>query len=122
MANLKEKAQALLISAAAIDINNGTKQSIYVVPTGKSCVITDIVVRNLSGAAASNAISFGFNAGASDVIANATYASFTGSTVYTKINSMAGATTGTSSQIFGVIANTPDTAATATIDVFGYIF
>lgn len=53
MANLKEKSVALLISAPTIDINNAAKQSIYVCPTGKSCVITEIIVRNLSGACAS---------------------------------------------------------------------
>lgn len=122
MANLKEKSESLLASTATVDINNAAKQTIYTVPTGKSCVITNIVVRNLSGAAASNSISFGFNTNANDVIANATYASFTGSTVYTKISCMAGATRGTSGQIFGVITNTLNTAATATVDVFGYLF
>lgn len=122
MANLKEKSDSLLVSASAIDINNAAKQAVYTVPTGKSCVITNVVVRNLSGACTSNSISFGFNTAANDVIANATYASFTSSTVYTKIGAMAGATRGTSTQVFGVITNTLNTAATATIDVFGYLF
>ena len=122
MAALKEKSVSLLVTAAAVDINNAAKQLAYTCPSGKSCVITEIVVRNLSEAAASNSISFGWNTNANDVIANATYASFTGSTVYTRINPMAGATRGTSAQIFGVIANTPSSAATATIDVFGYLY
>lgn len=122
MASLKEKSVSLLASTASVDINNAAKQSIYVCPSGKSCIITEIVVRNLSGAAASNSISFGWNTNANDIIADATYASFTGSTVYTKINAMAGAIRGTSAQIFGVIANTPNSAATATIDVFGYLY
>lgn len=122
MAALKEKSDSLLTSTASVDINNGTKQTILICPTGKSCVITAIVVRNLSGACASNSISFGWDAGAADVIANATYASFTGSTVYTRIASKAGSALGTSTGIFGVKANTPNTAATATIDVFGYLF
>lgn len=122
MASLKEKSVSLLTSTATVDINNAAKQSIYVCPSGKSCIITEIVVRALSVACASNSISFGWDAPAADVIANSTYASFTGSTVYTKINAKAGATRGTSAQIFGVIANTPNTAATATIDVFGYLY
>ena len=122
MASLKEKSKSLLISASAIDINNAAKQSIYVCPSGKSCVITSVVVRNLSVACASNSISFGWDTNATDIVANSTYASFTGSTVYTNINAKVGATRGTSGQIFGVIANTPNTAATATIDVFGYLY
>lgn len=123
MASLKEKSISLLTSTASVDINNGTKQTIFICPVGKSCIITSVVVRNLSGAAASNSISFGWNSpAANDVIANSVYASFTGSTVYTKINAMAGATRGTSDQVFGVIANTPNTAATATVDCMGYLF
>lgn len=122
MASLKEKSKSLLISAAGIDINNGAKQSIYVCPSGKSCIITSIIVRNLSGACASNSVSFGWDANATDVIANATHATFSGSTVYTELNAMVGATRGTSTQIFGVKCNTTDTAATATIDVMGYLY
>lgn len=122
MASLREKGIALLVSASGIDINNGSKQTIYSIPTGKSCIVTEVVVRNLSGACASNSISFGFNANANDVIANAVHAGFTASTVYNVLVAMVGATVGLSGEVFGVKCNTTDSAATATIMVYGYLF
>lgn len=122
MASLKEKSISLLVSAAGVDVNNGTKQSIYVCPTGKSCVISSIVVRNLSIACTTNSVSFGWDTNATTTIADATHASFSATTVYTELAAKAGATVGTSGQIFGVKCNTTATAATATIDVYGYLF
>lgn len=112
----------ILASTANVDINTGAKQTIYTCPTGQSCVVIKVIVRNLSVACVANSISFGWDANCTNVIANATYASFTGSTVYTCINAMAGATLGLTTNVFGVYCNTPNTAATATIDVFGYVF
>jgi hypothetical protein len=122
MASLKEKSLSLLVSAASVDYNNGAKQTIYTIPTGKSCIIHSIVVRNASADVHVNSVSYGFNAACTDVIANAAYAGLTGATIYIPIMAKASSVVGTSGQIFGVFCNTTDTAGTVTIDVFGYLF
>jgi hypothetical protein len=121
MASLKEKSTSLLVSVAGVNFNNGAKGTLYVVPTGKSCVIHHVVIRNASADLSADSNSFGFNAGADDVITDAVYP-LTGATLYAVGNAKAGAIVGTSAQIFGLYCNTTDTAGTVTIDVFGYVF
>lgn len=122
MASLKEKALGLLTSTASVDYNNGTKQTIYTVPTGKSCIVHSIVVRNASASMGTNSVSYGFNANADDVIANSAYANLTGSTVYIPLSAKNASTRGLAGEIFGIKCNTTNTAGTVTVDVFGYLY
>lgn len=121
MADLKEKSLSLLTSLAGVDYNNGSKSTIYTVPAGKSCVVHSIVVRNASASMGTNSVSYGFDANASNVIADSAYANLTGSTVYIAISSKNASTLGNAGDTFGIITNTTNTAGTVTIDVFGYL-
>lgn len=113
-----------LSTTASIDLNTAAETTLYTVPTGKSCIITRVVIRAASASLTTASISFGFNAGTdTDVIANSTYTALTGATLYSVVNAKAGAKVGTSTGVFAVKVNTPQgSAATATVDVFGYIY
>jgi hypothetical protein len=117
-------ADTLLSSTAAVDMNSAVATTLYTCPTGKSCVITSVVVRNASTSLTTASYSFGWTTAAfADVIANAAHTELVDATVYTKIQPKTGATLGTSTGTFKVLMNTlQGGAATTTIDVFGYVF
>lgn len=116
--------EQLLASVAAVDMNKDPETALYVVPGGKSCIITKVVLRNCSGNLTTASISFGFTAAAySDVIANATHVTLTGNTLYEIVSAKVGAKVGVAAATFSVIDNTKQGAAmTLTIDVYGYLF
>ena len=121
--NAKEKTIALLTSLAGVDLNTTDKQTIYTVPTGKSCIVTKVVVRLASISLTTANYGFGFDAGGSDVITGATHTELTGNTLYTVLSAKAGAKVGTAGQAFGSKCSVAQgAAATVTIDVFGYLF
>lgn len=112
---------ANLLATATVDLNSATKQTLYTVPTGKKCVITDVVVRNLSGTPVNATVRFGFDAGATDQTA---LLSLIG--VLATQNVLAVLTNpklnGTAAQIFGAKPGTLEgSALTCVCDVFGYI-
>ena len=125
--------EGLLSSTASVDVGATGETTLYTVPTGKSCIITRIVVRNASGTfdqVTDPQLSFGWNAGTdNDVIANATYTNaMSAATKYFilvpdgKTNSTV-STGGTTGGIFAIKVNTAATASTTcTISVFGYLF
>lgn len=117
-------AETLLSSTATVNLNQDPETNLYTVATGKSCIITKIVLRNASTSLTTASISIGFNAGTdSDVVANATRTSVNGTAVYEVIVPKAGAKIGASTNVLSVICNTKQGApATATFDVFGYLF
>jgi hypothetical protein len=112
----------LLAKGVVIDGSLATKQALYTVPTGFSCLPTLFILRGASVSLATLSIAFGFNAGATDVIATAVHAGLTGPTLAKYLTPIAaGFTIGTTGQVLGVIA-TVQQASNLTIDVVGYLF
>ena len=120
MAALKEKSLSLLSSTAAVDMVAGSAvATLYTVPTGKTAVISHVVVRGPSATLAGGT-SFSFTQWRQTVDLSA----MTATTDYRVINGndtkyqlLAAATA------FQITKTTGSTgAATATINVFGYVF
>lgn len=124
MGALKQEADSLLSTTTGVDMNTATATTLYTVPTGKSCIITRVVVRAASTSLTTASYSFGFNSAAFDnIIANATHTELTGATLYTILSAKVGSTRGVAGDTFKVLMNTlQGGAATTTIDVFGYLF
>ena len=124
MAALNLNALTRLATVAGVDMNIDTAQTLFVVPTGKTCVISHVVIRNASISLTTASYSFGFTGAAyNDVIANATHTELTGATLATILSAKAGAKMGVAAALFSVIMNTKQgAAATTTMDVFGYLF
>lgn len=111
----------LLSSTASVSLAGSSKTALYTVPAGRSCVVTHVVVRAASTNLNTASYGFGFDAGASDVIAGATHTELTGSTLYTVLTAKAGAKAGAAGDIFGIKCSATQ-SATVTIDVFGRIY
>lgn len=124
MAALRENAITKLSSTSSVDMNTATATTLYTVPTGKSCIITHVIVRNASTSLTTASYSLGFNSAAfNNVIADATHTELTGSTLYTVLIAKAGATRGVAADTFKVLMNIlQGGAATTTMDVYGYLF
>lgn len=121
--DMRENADTLLASIAAIDLNALAETTLFTVPAGKSCIITKVVMRNADGAVATASVSFGFDTGdADDVIANAVNA-LAGTTNYEVIPAKSDAVRGAATDTFKIDVNTAEGGArTCTVDVFGYLF
>ena len=126
MADLKEKAIALLSSTSAIDMQTAaSKTDLYTIPTGTVAYVTHVVVRDPSATLLGGS-DYDLGTGAlcdtwvqtvtlvSLTTADTDYIVITGSgTKYTEC---------AAGDVFGIYVNTGSTgAATATIDVFGYL-
>lgn len=124
MAALRENAITKLSSTSSVDMNTATATTLYTVPTGKSCIVTHVVVRNASTSLTTASYSFGFNSAAFDnVIANATHTELTSSALYTVLIAKIGATRGIAADTFKVLMNTlQGGVATTTMEVFGFLF
>ncbi len=124
MAALRENAITKLSTTSSVDMNTATPTTLYTVPTGKSCIITHVVVRNASTSLTTASYSFGFNSATyNNVVADATHTELTGSTLYTVLIAKIGATRGVAGDTFKVLMNILQGApATTTMDVFGYLF
>lgn len=116
-------AETLLNSAAAVNLNTATAQTLYTVPGGKSAIITRVVIRLASTSLDTVSFSIGFNStDFDDVIANNTHVELTGNTLYTILAAKAGAKVGTAAGVLKLKNNTLQGAAcTVTVDVFGYL-
>lgn len=116
----------LLAGGISVNMNvlNGTT-SLFTVPTGKTCIITRVVVRSPSVSLTLASYSFGFTAAAyADVIANATHTGLDGATKAIIISPIAaGFVMGAAAAVFTCKVNTAQgAAATALVDVYGYLF
>ena len=125
---LKEKSISLLSSTSSVDMSDaaaGTKTDLYTVPTGKVCIVTHIVVRSPSATLAGGT-DYDFGAGTTPTAWNDTAIDLSNMTATTDAqleNAGNVFTVCAAGTTFGVIANTGSTgAATATIDVFGYLY
>jgi hypothetical protein len=124
MSALRENAITKLAAVSGVDLNTATAQTLYTVPTGKSCIPTHIIIRSASTSLTTVSFSIGFNSASfNDVVANATHTELTGSTLYTVLVAKNGATRGAAGDVLKLLNNTlQGGAATCTIDVFGYLF
>lgn len=132
MAKLNENAVTLLESTASVDLNGAadTETSLYTVPTGKTCFVTHIVIRNMSADAASAVVTFGKTGGTCDEWrGNQTLSGLDGTTKYTVLYLDQG-TNDTpeagvkfdAADVVGVeITTAAGSASTCTMDVFGYL-
>lgn len=113
-----------LSSSALVDLNTATASTLYTVPTGKTAVVTKVILRLASTSLSTASISFGFNSTSfNDVIANATHTELTGATLYTILVAKIGAKLGAAADVLKVLCNTlQGGAATATIDVYGFLY
>jgi hypothetical protein len=121
----------LLSSTGAVDVGAAANTTLYTAPVGYSCVVTKIVIRGASGTfnqGTDPQLSFGWDANATDVIANQTYTAPTGSTKYLVIEAdgksvSTESTRGQAGETFDIKVNTAATGSTTcTIDVFGYLY
>lgn len=111
------------LATITADLSLSTKQTIFTVPTGKSCIVHSIIMRSANVSLATASISYGFNAAAADVVANDTHTGLTGPTLYKVLSPIAAAAAiGAAASVFGVIANTQQAGATVVIDLVGYLF
>jgi len=122
------KANAIrkLATVTGIDMNPAstpTTTNLYTVPTGKTCIITHVVIRNCSGNLTTASFSFGFNASGNDVIADSTHTSLDDNTKYEILTADAGAVRGAASDTFKIAVNTAQgSSMTIDCDIFGYLF
>lgn len=103
-----------------IDLSSTAKQTLFTVPTGRSAVITMIIIRDATAALVLGATGFGFDASAINVVAASTYTALTSSALYQKIQPLAGASKGSASDTFGAKPTVTQTGI-ITVDVFGYL-
>lgn len=124
MAALRENAITKLATATGVDLNTATAQTLYTVPTGKSCIPTHIVIRNVSTSLTTVSFSIGFNSATyNNVVADATHTELTGATLYTVLIAKVGATVGVAADVLKLLNNVlQGGAATCTVDVFGFLF
>jgi hypothetical protein len=125
MPALNKNAIALLASVADVDMNTATPTALFTVPQGATgCVITHIVVKGASISLTTASYSFGWNASDyDDVIADAVHDELTGATLYTALAAKIGAKLGVAGDVLKALMNTlQGVSATATIEVFGYLF
>lgn len=117
-------AEVRLNTVAAVDMNTATPTVLYTSPSGRSTIITRVIVHACSTSMTTASYSYGWTSAAfSDVIANATHTELTGATLYTSLSPKTGALVGTSTQTFNVLMNTlQGGAATCRMSVFGYTF
>lgn len=121
--NINTVAEALITRTLLVDVNTGTKQTLYTVPTGKTLIVTKIVVRAASTSLTTASFGFGFNANADDVLASEVWTELTGSTLYTVKLPKEGAIRGAAADILGSKCTiNQGGAATVTVEIFGFLF
>ncbi len=124
--DLRTKADTLLASVAAVDLDALAETTLFTCPAGKSCIITKVVMRLATGAGiplGTASISFGWNTGdADDVIANGVRG-LTAATNYIIIGAANDGVVGIAAGTFKITVQTAEGAAlTVTLDVFGYLY
>ena len=128
---LKEVAISLLSSTASCNLaaTAATEKNLYTVPTGKSAVITHVVMRTFSEDCTTAVVTFGITGGAAEeFLGDTTLTGITASfaTQFVLLQKVPNATPVahtilTAAQIFCMEITTAG-AGTCTIDVFGYLF
>lgn len=122
--DLREKAETLLASVAAVNLDAapGTTTNLFTVPAGKACIITKVVTRNHSAVLTTAVNDYGWDAGVNDVI-NGVFAALTGATNYQRVVADDDAVRGAAANILKHSLETAEGGVlTCTIDVFGYLY
>ena len=114
----------LLASVALVDLNSAGDKPLFTVPGGKNAVIRAIAARNASISLSTVSFSVGWNAGVSnDVVATAVHALLTTALKVDWLAVLAGAVIGGPGGVLNLKNNILQGApATATFDIFGYLF
>lgn len=120
MAALKEKAITLLGSVAGVDMKTAASTTIFTVPVGKTAVITHVIVRTPSASLAG-----GTSYSVTNFRQTFSLAGLTTTTGYfivqgTDLTLWTVTAAGTAVQFTVTTGSTG--AATATIDIFGYLY
>jgi len=120
--DLRTKTETLLASVV-VDLEVPAVSNLFVVPAGKNCIITRVVMREPDGAVATAELTFGFDALALDVIGTPQIYALTATENYIVIPANDDAVRGVGAEIFKIDVETDEgEARTATIDVFGYLY
>ena len=125
LSTLNTQGDALLAHNAAVDLNTDTPPTVLTCPTGKSCIVTKIIVSAPSISLTTWSGSFGWESSTyANVVANATHTGLDGATKYVVLSPIStGGVIGTSTGTLKCKDNTKQgSAATAVVDVFGYVF
>ena len=114
-----------LLKSATVDLQNGdSKTTVYTVPTGKTAVITHVVIRSPTASLAGGTdFDIGSGANADTWLQTNDLSAMTATTDYKVITSTTKYTLEAAAAAFGIKPITGATAdAQATMDVFGYEF
>jgi len=116
-------APGILASVAGVNLSATALVSLFTVPTGKSCVITNVYVRNASAPVTIATTGFGFDINATNVFSPTGLNILSNSGVMTSVlTPTAARTVGTSGQTFGTKPTIAELGpVTVTIDVEGYL-
>lgn len=118
----KLSGEHLLQYNSAVNLNTATASTLFTNNTGRTVVITKVVLSNASTSLTTASISFGWTSAAyNDVIATATHTELTTAALQTILFPKIGAKLGPSAGSFKVLANIlQGGAATCDIAVYGY--
>ena len=128
MADLKEKAVALLGSVDDVDLNDdASSTTIYTVPTGKKCVLDHVRIRNISANCTSATCTIGQTGALTDFLGTQTLSGLNAAASTGILRPVPNATTAkgieyvaTNTLVFRVVA-AAGVACTATVEFFGTI-
>jgi len=124
MSRAKEKVLSIL-ATATVDLQNGdSKTTVYTVPTGKSAIITHVVIHSPDASLAGGSdFDIGSGGSATSWLQTNDLSSMTATTDYIVLTSTTKYTVETAANAFGILPITGATAdATATMTVMGYEF
>jgi hypothetical protein len=132
VADLKEKAYSLLSRSTAQSLAAGSKVTLYTVPSGKSCIVTSVIIHDASlTLQAATAVAFGGNATDANDWTGGTTITLIKHTAATMVSTIrAQDYTATTLQPFYLtdtafgykVTTGTSNGATCTIDVFGYLY
>lgn len=113
----------LLKTTDLVNLNTATATLLYTVPTGYIAVPTRFVIRAASTSLTTVSFSIGWNSATfNNVLADATHTELTGATLYTVLLPKTGAVRGVAGDTLKLLCNVlQGSAATCSVDVFGYI-
>ncbi len=128
MADLKEKAVALLGSIDEVDLNDdASSTTIYTVPTGKKCVLDHVRIRNISANCTSATCTIGQTGALTDFLGTQTLSGLNAAASTGILRPIPHGTTvkgieyvATNTLVFRVVA-AAGVACTATVEFFGTI-
>ncbi len=128
-ANVKEKTgEALLNTTTAVAMGtNNTKADLFTVPTGKTCIVTRVVIRGLSGAVAcgtDNDFGAGATAAGWKDTVNLSTVDATDDFYCVTVDNVRVEAVFAAGDVFGIQTDISSDASTVTavIDVFGYLY